>query len=88
MLKVTLISKSDLVDAYYKVHELESNTQREWQMKINMSSSLILFSKKLVGGTQILAPLPIGFAIFLALLVAVPITGRQVKELGGYSRLQ
>ena len=44
-------------------------------MKINLSSSLILFSKKLVGGTQILAPLPIGFAIFFALLAAIPITG-------------
>ena len=57
-------------------------------MKINLSSSLTLFSKKLVGRTQILAPLAIGFAIFLALLVAVPIIGREVKEIGGYSRLQ
>jgi len=57
-------------------------------MKINLSSSLIIFSKKFVGGIQILAPLPIGFAMILVLLVAIPNSGRQLKELGGYSGLQ
>jgi len=28
------------------------------------------------------------FAVFLVLLAAIPITGGQLKELGGYSRLQ
>jgi len=49
-------------------------------MKINLSSSLIFFSKKFVGGIQILAPLPIGIAVFLVHLRAIPISGRALKS--------
>ena len=42
---------------------------------------------KFVGVIKILALLPIGFAVFLVLLAAIPITNKQLKGLGGYSRL-
>ena len=57
-------------------------------MEINLSSSLIPFLKKFGGGIQILAPILIGFAVIVLLLAAIPITSRQLKELGGYFRLQ
>ena len=70
------------------MHKPAGEAQRERQMQINFSSSLILFSKQFAGLTQILDPLPIGFAVSLVLLAAIPITGSQLKKLGAYCRLR